>query len=82
MLYIIAVIADVVGFNGTRSSGNDIVFGKFFVVIQFKHVYAYHSDIQSTLTLNVRGPSLLGLTRSISWLLMPWLFTSPGHQQP
>ena len=25
------------------------------------------------LTLNVRGPSYLGLTRSISWLLMPWL---------
>ena len=30
----------------------------------------------------VRGPSYLGLTRSISWLLMPWLLTSPGHQQP
>ena len=34
------------------------------------------------LTLNVRGPSYLGLTRSMSWLLMPWLLTSPGHQQP
>ena len=34
------------------------------------------------LTLNVRGPSYLGLTRSISWLMMPWLLTSPGHQQP
>ena len=33
-------------------------------------------------TLNVRGRSYLGLTRSISWLLMPWLLTSPGHQQP
>ena len=33
-------------------------------------------------TLNVRGPSYLGLTRSISRLLMPWLLTSPGHQQP
>ena len=32
--------------------------------------------------LNVRGPSYLGLTRSISWLLMPWPLTSPGHQQP
>ena len=31
------------------------------------------------LTLNVRGPIYLGLTRSISWLLMPW---RPGHQQP
>ena len=36
----------------------------------------------SFLTLNVRGPNYLGLTRSISWLLMPWLLTSPGHQQP
>ena len=34
------------------------------------------------LTLNMRGPSFLGLTRSISWLLMPWLLTSPEHQQP
>ena len=34
-----------------------------------------------TLTLNVRGQSYLGLTRSISWLLMPWLLTSTGHQQ-
>ena len=34
------------------------------------------------LALNVRGPRYLGLTRSISWLLMHWLFTSPGHQQP
>ena len=33
-------------------------------------------------TIDVRGPSYLGLTRSISWLLMPWLLTSPGHQQP
>ena len=36
----------------------------------------------SFLTLNMRGPSYLGLTKSISWLLMPWLLTSPGHQQP
>ena len=35
----------------------------------------------SSLTPNVRGPSYLGLTRSLSWLLMPWLLTSPGHQQ-
>ena len=27
-------------------------------------------------------PSYLGLTRSISWLLMPWLLTSRGHLQP
>ena len=38
--------------------------------------------INYILTLKVRGPSYLGLTRSISWLLMPWLLMSPGHQQP
>ena len=44
----------------------------------------FHSNIHGAneLTLNVRGPSYLGLTRSISWLLMSWLLTSPGHQQP
>ena len=40
------------------------------------------SVAMSPLTLKVQGPSYLGLTRSISWLLMPWLLTSPGHQQP
>ena len=33
-------------------------------------------------TLNVRGPSCLGLTRSISWLLMLLFLASPGHQHP
>ena len=43
----------------------------------------WHVHIHFRLTLNVRGgPSYLSLTRSISWLLMPWLLTSPGHQQP
>ena len=36
----------------------------------------------TNLTLNVWGSSYLGLIRSISWLLMPWLLTSPGRQQP
>ena len=47
--------------------------------------YTSHHDVRLTsakqivtlLTLNVRGPNYLGLTRSISWLLV-----SPGHQQP
>ena len=34
------------------------------------------------LTLKVRGTIYLGLIMSISWLLMPWLLASPGHQQP
>ena len=37
---------------------------------------------QQIFTLNVRGPSYIGLTKSISLLPMPWLLTSPGHQQP
>ena len=36
----------------------------------------------NVLTLNVRGPSYFGLSRSISWLLMPWLLSLPGHQHP
>ena len=39
-------------------------------------------EIHFGLTLNMRGPSYFGLIRSISWLLMPWLLTSPCHQQP
>ena len=35
-----------------------------------------------SLRLSMWGPSYLGLIRSISWLLMPWLLASPGHQQP
>ena len=45
-----------------------------------KNVYIWlrHHDM-SVLTLDVQGRSL---TRSILWLLMPWLLASPGHQQP
>ena len=32
--------------------------------------------------VNVRGPSYLGLSGSISWLLMPWILATPGYQQP
>ena len=40
-----------------------------------------YSTAKENLTLHVRGPSYLSLTRSISWLLIPWLLTSPEHQQ-
>ena len=50
--------------------------------IRYCHAYFNLLLVLHKLTLNVRGPSYLGLTRSISWLLMPWLLTSPGHQQP
>ena len=51
-------------------------------VCTYSVIYQWLSNAAQSLTLNVRGPSYLGLTRSISWLLMPWLLTSPGHQQP
>ena len=34
------------------------------------------------LFLNMGVLRYLGLTRSISWLLIPWLLKLPGHQQP
>ena len=46
------------------------------------HIWTQASLGLDELTLYVQGPSQLGLTRSISWLLMPWLLASPGHQQP
>ena len=45
------------------------------------HVSAFYIIFQ-WFTLNVWGLSYLSLIRSISWLLMPWLLTWPGHQQP
>ena len=44
--------------------------------------WIWMDDVTLSLTLNVRGSSYLGLTRSISWLLMTWLLASPGHQHP
>ena len=41
--------------------------------------YVYNATL--LLSLNMWGPSYLILTRSVSWLLMPWLLVSPGHQQ-
>ena len=47
------------------------------------YLWNHHTHfIQIRITLKVRVQSYLGLTRSISWFLMPWLLTSPGHQQP
>ena len=34
------------------------------------------------LTLSVLKTEYSGVTRSIPWLLMPWLLASPGHQKP
>ena len=47
-----------------------------------RYMMSREHNVLMELTLDVRGTSYPGLTRSISWLLMPWLLTSPGHQQP
>ena len=47
-----------------------------------EHMLWISEKSHEVLALNVWGPSYLSLTRSISWLLMRWLLTSPGHQQP
>ena len=43
--------------------------------------FIFRGLVCNELTLDMWGPSYLGLTRSISWLMMPWHLTSPGHQQ-
>ena len=55
---------------------------KYILPIYWKIWFLYNFENLRALTLNVWGPSYLGLTRSISWILMPWLLTSPGNQQP
>ena len=57
---------------GTNSNGSILGINANVVIILLDYEW---------LTLNVRGPSYIGLTRSISWLLMPWLLPSPGYQQ-
>ena len=48
--------------------------------LELLHTSLSHWCVSSL--INVRRPSYLGFTRSISWLLMPWLLSSPEHQQP
>ena len=69
--------------QGARASAA-IVLTSFSQNIRFPRIFWFQHQkgwLKKTLTLNMRGRSYLGLTRSISWLLMPWLLTSPGHQQ-
>ena len=53
-----------------------------WVIMSFFNSCIFKDPYNNTLiTLNMRGPSYLGLTRSISWLLMLWLLVSPGHPE-
>ena len=73
------------GFPSQRSSNeeNVSIWWRHHAPRYMKRVVLHHVPCSlHELTLNVRGPGYLGLTRSISWLLMLWLLTSPGHQQP
>ena len=76
--------------NRTEIWSNDLFFFIYFSLWaepvyhfeKWKEKHLPRCKTRQLLTFNVRGPSYLGLTRSISWLLMPSLLTSPGHQQP
>ena len=63
------------GWHNWRQNLADVIFKSIFL-------YGYCCITVSKINLNMRGPSYLGLTKSISWLLMPRLLASPGHQQP
>ena len=70
-----------------RISKESVIFIDAFEVFRLScsyilHIKVLHSYLGIVKTFNVRGTSYLDLTRSISWLLKPWLLTSPGHQQP
>ena len=75
--------------NGTHfvQGGDELSKIRTWISNHFQYFYIKYTLsvmplLQWQLTLDVRGPSYLGLTRSISWLLLPWLLMSPGHQQP
>ena len=50
---------------------------KGYAIDVFKPIFS----IPHVLNLLVLRPEYCGKTRSIAWLLMPWLFASPGHGQ-
>ena len=71
-----------------RAKGIPVLYLDSQCHIRIITIQIYHKDItkdvanHGKLTLNVRRPNYHGLTRSIPRLLMPWLLTSPGRQQP
>ena len=61
---------------------NPVNIAAWYVNCQIHYRFANLLKLTTTkiLTLDMQGPSHFSLTRSISWLLMPWLLRSPGHQ--
>ena len=77
--------------NMSMNKMNSFKFPDLIITVDGPMTLASSETLQFNLTTvennenfwaSVQGPSYLGLIRSISWLLMPWLLTSPGHQQP
>ena len=62
-----------------RSVEWSVVSGTYILVCVPGDIMSYLPTCIYDCTLNVQGLSYLGLTRSISWLLMPWFLSSPGH---
>ena len=60
----------------------DILQPAFSNTVPKYYVFGFGCRWITLLTLNERGPSYFSLTSSISWLLMSWLLSSPGHHQP
>ena len=48
---------------------------------KYINMFCQQISVHFGLTLNMQGPRSLNLAWSVSWLLMPWLLTLPGHQQ-
>ena len=51
------------------------------ILDKISQVICLLGDVPVILTLNMRGPNYLGLTGSISLLMMLWLLSSPAYQQ-
>ena len=52
-----------------------------FLLLRGSKTRLLKDTVMASILFNLRGPSYLGLTWSVSWPLMLWFLTSPGHQQ-
>ena len=66
----------------TDCSLNKMAYAMQMTFFKCTYLNENHTLILLHLTLNMRGPSYICLTRSVLWSLVPWLLASPWHQQP
>ena len=52
----------------------------FYINSAYDFIGGKNHSVLTVLTLNAWGLNYSGSTQSVSWLLMPWLLTSPRHQ--